>query len=108
MPISSIASGSLAAVVGTEHTLATKTLTGVYVVVVDLSALAAGDTATLKIKTRIASGQNSHLAKTYSFTDAQAVANVYSDPVPIDTEIAVTLTQSAGTARTFPWKLLRL
>lgn len=108
MALSSVASGSQTAVIGTEHLLTTQTGIGIYVLLVSTAGMAAGDALTLKLKTKRASGDPSLIAYTYPFTDAQDVPNKYSVPVPVDTEIVCTLTQTAGTGRAFPWKLLRV
>ncbi|WP_310601434.1 hypothetical protein [Desulfobulbus sp.] len=108
MGLVAAANGTLAATVGTEHSLTQQTGIGVYVLMVDTSALAEGDTVEIRIKTRRASGETSRIAYKYTYSDAQAEPHKYSDAVPIDTEIICTITQTAGlVGRTFPWKLLR-
>lgn len=107
MAIVAAASGSQAATIGTEHSLSQQTGVGIYVLLVDTSAMQAGDALTLKLKTKRSAGDSSVVAYSYSYNDAQTEPNKYSVPVPVDTEIICTLTQTAGTGRTYPWKLLR-
>lgn len=107
MGLVAAASGTQSAAVGTEHELATSTTTGIFVLVVDTNNLAAGDALTLKIKTMAIGSGATRLAYTLTFADLQSEPVKYSVPVPSNNSITVTLTQTAGTARTFPWSLLR-
>jgi len=110
MGLVAAASGTQTAQIGTEHQLSLHTgvgTVGIYVLVVDTNNMAAGDNLTLKIKTKAIGGGNSRLAYTMTYSDLQAEPNKYSVPVPVNNEIVVTLTQTAGVARTFPWSLLR-
>jgi len=104
----SVDSGSQTAILTTEHTLATETDEGIYVLVVDTANMDLGDTVTLKIKTKYASGGTSRLAFSATYAHAQTEINKYSPPIPVDTEIICTLTQAAGTGRTFYWNLLKV
>lgn len=106
MAVTSAASGTQTAVLTTEHTLATKTDAGVYVLVVDTANLANDETLELKLKTKAKSGGTSRLAYSAIYKHAQGDPNKYSIPVPIDTEIIATLTQTGGTGRDFDWNLL--
>lgn len=108
MAVTSVTSGTQTAVVSTEHTLTTQTSTGVYTLVVDTSNMVLGDSVTLRIKTKYATGGTSRLAYSQVYSHIQAEPNKYSLPVPIDTELICTLEQTAGTARDFYWNLLRV
>ena len=109
MGLVAAASGTQTAAVGTEHQLSTQTGAGIYVLVVDTNNMAAGDSITLKIKTRAIGGGELRVAEgtVKTFTGIQSEQNKYSIPVPSNNEIAVFLTQTAGTARAYPWSLLR-
>jgi len=107
MGLQAAASGTQTAEIGTEHQLTSQTGVGVYVLVIDTNNMASGDALTLKIKTRANSGGELRLAYTLSYSDVQDEPNKYSVPVPINSEIVATLTQTAGTSRDFPWSLLR-
>lgn len=107
MAIVEVASGSQTATINTEHSLTQKTGIGIYVLLVDTSAMESGDSLTLRIKTKRSSGDTSNTAYSYTFDNAQDAPNKYSVPVPVDIEIICTLEQTAGTGRVFPWKLLR-
>jgi hypothetical protein len=108
MSLASVGSGTQTAVVTTEHTLDTETTAGVYILVADLSNLVAGDTVFLRLYTKDKSGGASRLAFEAVYSGVQNVPHVYSPPVPVDTEIICTLTQSEGTSRDFDWNLLKL
>jgi hypothetical protein len=102
-------SGSQTATVGTEHTLATVTDPGTYVLRVDVNALAAGDVVELRVK-----------AKARNATDPERLLHgpVSYGPVPPAQKLkdslpvlsaghfVVTLKQTAGTGRAFPWVIL--
>jgi len=93
---------------GTEQTLATVTTAGSYVLHVDLSALADGDTVVLRLKSRVLSGGTDRLAYEASFSHAQGTPLTYSIPVPTAHQIIATLEQTAGTNRSYDWSLLAL
>lgn len=105
MSVSSKSSGSQAAT-GSEDTLTTQTDAGVYVLCVDLNAMASGDALTVRIKTKDKSAGTSRLAYIAHYFHAQTLLHVYSVPVPIDTEIVCTIEQTDGTNRTYDWNLL--
>lgn len=100
--------GSQSATISTEHTLATVTDAGVYVLVVDLANLTLGDAVTLRLKTKLTSGDSSQLAFVARYSQPQATLNAYSPPVPSPIEIVATLQQTAGTGRSFIWALYKL
>ena len=108
MAVTSVGSGTQTATIDTEHTLDTETTAGVYVLVVDVSNMANGDVVTLRLKTKYATGGTSRLAFEATYAHAQAMPNIYSPPVPVDTEIVATLEQTDGTGRDFYWNLLKL
>ena len=105
MALTSKASGDKTAT-GSEDTLTTQTSAGVYILVVDTTNLASGDSVTLKLYTKNQSGDSSVLAYSSVFTGAQDEPQKVSPGLPIDTEIVCTLEQTAGTNRVFPWNLL--
>jgi hypothetical protein len=110
MAITAYAQGTQAATLTTEHVLATTTtgLLGIFILVVDTSALVAAETLVLKLKTKCLSGGTSRVAYTLTYTGVQTDAMKYSVPVPIDIELSCTLTQTGGTGRSYPWKLLKV
>lgn len=108
MPISSAASGTQTATVGTEHTLATLTVVGTYVLNVDTTNLVAGEAVTLRIKTKTLSAGASGLAFDATYKHGQGKPQKYSIPVPVLVEGVFTLQQTGGTGRAFPWNIAKL
>ena len=62
MAVASVASGTQTAVINTEHSLAQLTGVGIYVAEVDLSALDAGDTVELRLKTTVLPEEDTKVA----------------------------------------------
>jgi hypothetical protein len=107
MGLQSATKDSQTAVIGTEHTLTLQTGLGIYVLVTDTANMASGDVLVIRVYTKYGTGGVSRKAYTYTYGDAQQEPNKYTIPVPSETEITVTLQQTAGTGRVFPWNLLR-
>jgi hypothetical protein len=75
---------------------------------IDLENMASGDTVIIKRYIKVRSTGVSTLALEWSDTktDAQTAKQIiYFAPEPSDVEYKVTLTQTVGTFRVFPWKL---
>lgn len=100
--------GTQTATVSTEHTLATITTGGTFVLAVDLADLVNGDTVELRVnvKTRSASTARQVYAASYSHAQADPVA--VSVPVPAPHSAAFTLKQTAGSSRDFDWAVYEL
>lgn len=107
MGVVSVANGTQAATISTEHSLTQQTGVGIYVLKVDVSAMQEGDTLTIKLKDKVLSGGSSGATQEETLSGVQTVTHWRSDAIPVDVEIAATLLQSAGTGRSYPWKLLR-
>lgn len=107
MALVAAANGTQTATINTEHALTTQTTVGVYVLRVDCGAMIAGDTTVIRLKTKTLTGGTSRTEQEITLTGVQAKPTWVSDPVPVDVEVACTLTQTAGTGRAYPWKLLR-
>lgn len=108
MAVTQSNSGTQAATIGTEHTLATITTAGVYVLRVDVNALANGDRLVLRGKVRALSGGTTRQAFSAVFEHVQADKILDSIPVPVVHELVWTLQQTAGTGRSFDWSVLSL
>lgn len=107
MALSSPASGTQAATISTEHTLTTQTTVGIYVLRIDVAAMASGDALIIRIKTKTLNGGTARIEQEATLDGPQSIASWLSEPVPVDVEIACSITQSAGTGRSYPWKLMR-
>lgn len=115
-----LAHGTQTATINTEHTLDAETNPGVYVLVVNLKNMAAGDVLELRAYEKVLTG-DSQLWLVDSGTyaniqgDAAAVGSsakgeVLARSIPIAAAFGVTFTlkQTAGTGRDFPWRVDQL
>lgn len=113
MAISVSASGTQVAVITTEHTLRTDAAPGCYELHVDTNAMAGGDTTELRLKENVLGGGTVRSAVffTRSGAAAEAAPNgliVIIGPFAFDQGVTATLKQTAGTGRSYPWKLIRV
>jgi len=99
-------SGTQTATINTEHTLATLTTNGTFVLEVDTSAMVSGDVLELRAygKTLTAGTERTRYTATYVGVQSDALKD--SLPIPSDISTKFTLKQTAGTGRAFPWKVL--
>jgi cephalosporin hydroxylase len=108
MAVISVAHGHEESVLDQLETLDTQTTAGVYVFVVDTVNMANGDVTVLSIFTKAIHDGTSRLAFEAIYAHVQSDPIKYSPPIPIDTEIIVTLMQTDGTARHYDWNLLKV
>ena len=108
MALTSKSSGSQTATLTTDHTLATITDAGTYVLTVDTANLADGETLTLRIKSKTRSADTSRLVYEANFEHAQSENFKASPAIPVIAEGVFTLEQNGGTGRAFPWNILQL
>ena len=100
--------GSQLTVITTEHTLATVTDAGNYLLKVDLNVMALGDIVELRVKSKVRSTGTTRLMDMGVYTNVQDSLISVSIPDATVEEIVVTLTQTAGSVRTFDWALVDL
>lgn len=109
MALGVVSTNTQLCVINTEHTVITDENGGVYLAVLDLSALQSGDTLQLRLKTKVVSGGSAGTMKFVSYANAQTDPSyVEFGPVASDLYVALTLKQTAGTGRSIPWKLIKL
>lgn len=101
-------SGTQSATVTTEHTLATVTDAGTYVLAVDVSNLANGDELELRAKEKVLTGSTAAQSVYAAYAHAQTNSVVHLLPVASPHEVAFTLKQTAGTGRSFDWSVREL
>lgn len=94
--------------IGTETTLATDTNNGTFVLEVDTSNLVNGDLLEIRIYTITLSGGTLTQEWKGTYQHAQTNNHKISPPVASDQSIKCTLKQTAGTGRTYAWKMLRV
>lgn len=100
--------GSQTAVLTTEHTLATITTDGSFVLGVDTANLILGEELTLRVKLKVRSTGTTRLAYEAVYSHVQNEPVVISIPVASTNEIVFTLEQNGGTGRAFPWEIWEL
>jgi hypothetical protein len=100
-------SGTQAATVGTEHSLAAPTSAKTRVLLVDLGALLNDEEVELRAKRKILSGGTVR-TDTYTFRHVQATPLKESPPYVCPQGVEFTLKQTAGTARSFDWAVITL
>ena len=117
MAVSEKSGGSQTAVIDTEHTLATITAAGTYILGVDMSNLVDGDELELRIYVKMRSASASDCIYNQAYAHKQgdgAAANAkgtvvkVSVPVPAPFQFIATLKQTAGTGRAFDWSIYEL
>ena len=106
-------SGTQTATVTTEHTLDTITTAGVYVFNVDTAAMATGDVLELRIKKPVLSAGTTRVEFFVVFYGAQPADDVLKTSVPFVVDATagsctVTLKQTFGTGRNYPWSVLAI
>lgn len=113
MAVTAQGSGTQTATVTTEHTLLDVAVAGTFTLHVDLVNMAAGDMLELRIYQIVLTGGTRRVAYYDTFTDAQVADNMIAISVPISNELTdsgslrFTLKQTLGSARAYPWKVLR-
>lgn len=109
MTLTVTASGTQAATVTTEHTLTTLSAGKTYTLHVDANAMLHGagtaDELELRIKANVLSGGTERVVYMATFVGAQDIPIKISLPVPVPQTATVTLKQTAGTGRSFPWAI---
>ena len=111
MAISEHASGSQTATLDTEHTLnstSPETTDGVFQVVVDASAMVAGDITIIRIKEKARSADTQRLAYRATLSGAQTEPLWVSPSLILLHGWDVTLEQTDGTGRAYPWSIRKV
>jgi hypothetical protein len=100
-------------VVGTEESLTTAAVAGTFTLHVDCINMAAGDILELRIRQMVLTGGTARVAYYASWSGVQPTDDMIKISVPISNELVEAgaldfrLNQDAGTARAFPWKVLK-
>ncbi len=100
-------SGSQTATLSTEHDLATVTDPGVYTINVDLGAMLAADITTIRIYGKVRSSDTERLMQAPATFGPIPPTEKFAFSVPVVSphHMRVTLTQTAGTGRAYPWAI---
>jgi len=92
---------------GTPSTLSTRTNPGVYAAEIDCASLAAGEFLTAEIYTKTLSGGASTRVGVGTCSWHSRAKKIVIDPLGSDIEYKLVVTQTGGSGRTFPWKVLK-
>lgn len=103
MAIGVVTSGSQTAVITTEHTLATVASGGTYSAVIDLNAMAAGDITEIRVYGKARSADTERVILVYTFANVQGSPLAITVPLLSPHHFKITLKQTAGTGRAYPW-----
>lgn len=107
-------SGTQSATISTEHTLLSVSTAKTRVLTVNLRNMGASDRVEVRIYNKtltgdtMAAGNFATLAYIGTYQGTQSEPVVQSVPVPAGYASLFTLTQTAGTGRTFDWNVLTL
>jgi hypothetical protein len=101
-------SGTQTAVVGTEHTLASPTTAKTRALLVDVAAMVAGDTVELRFFGPVLADGTSRLILMSTSRGVVGDPHTQSPPILMPQGGTVTLKQTAGTARAYPWTIITL
>lgn len=113
MAVTAQGSGTQTSVISTEHTLLDVAVAGTFQIAVDKSAMLAGDTLELRIYDIVLTGGTRRVAYFQSYSGAQSADDMIAISVPISNDLTdagslrFTLKQIAGSARAYPWKVLK-
>lgn len=113
MAVTVQASGTQASTIGTEHVLAAITVAGVFVLEVDTAVMLAGDVIELRIKNAPLAAGTLRTAFYAMFAGVQPADDALKASVPFthdgtSTGPTVTLRQTLGVSRSYPWVIKRI
>lgn len=101
-------SNTQTAVIGTEHNLATPSTGKTRVLLVDGTALVATETVELRFYGPVLVSGTNALIKLTSFTGVLTEPHTQSPPIVMPQGGTISLKQTSGTGRAFPWAICTL
>lgn len=101
-------SGTQTAVISTEHSLATPSTAKTRVLIVDAANMVSGDTLELRIKGPVLSAGTERLIRLSTYSGVLNEPHTQSPPIVMPQGGTITLKQTAGTGRSFPWAVISL
>lgn len=111
MAIAEHLAGSQTATISTEHTLNTttpETTDGVFQFMVDLTNMATGDVVEIRVKEKVQSTGTQRQVWLATYAHAQVSPIAVSPSLILLHGWDLTLTQTAGTGRAFPWSIRKV
>jgi hypothetical protein len=113
MAVTAHASGTQTCTIGTEHFLSSPNVAGVFELLLDLNALAAGDVLEVRAYKMVLTGGTSRVALFQVFIDAQpddgkvAISEPVSNELTDTNAVRFSIKQTRGTGRSIPWVVLK-
>lgn len=110
MALQEYETGSQTATIDVEHTLnatAVETTPGVYQFFIDLANMVSGDSVVIRVKEKARSGDTQRVVIYRPYHGAQTEPLFVSPSLHLRHGWAVTLEQTDGTGRAFPWSIRR-
>ena len=113
MTVSLWAASSVTPTIGTETFLYSPSAIGVYTFHIDTASMVAGDYTELRVYQIVLTGCTAKVGYLETYQGAQPVDGQIKISVPIGNDLAeasavrFSVKQTLGTARPFPWKILR-
>jgi len=109
MALTTVDSGSQTATLDTIHDLETTTTAGVYVAQWNLTNLAKGDIVRLFVKTKVLTGDTAEIVFEGVYAnDLLSDAIIMSPAIVSMFSLTMSLEQTDGTGRSFPWALIQV
>lgn len=112
MSVTAFANGTTTPTVGTENFLSNVNVAGVYTLHIDTVNMAAGDVLQVRVYQIVLTSGTARVLYVASFQGAQPTDDLIKVTPPIGNDLTDTnslrfsITQTFGTARAFPWKVL--
>lgn len=113
MAVTLFASGTTSPTVTTETFLSSPNVAGVFTLHIDTVNMAAGDVLVIRVYQMIITAGTTRVAYIMSYQGAQPADDLIKVSVPIgndltdSTALRFSITQTFGTSRSFPWKVLQ-
>ena len=109
MPTAEASGTYTPAALDTEYNLNTAiTTTKTLIFEVDTVNLANGETVTFQVKVTVLAAGANRVAYQAIYKHVQAEPIKVSIPIPSDVSYQITIKQSGGTARAYPWKIFSI
>jgi hypothetical protein len=113
LAVTAHASNTTTPTVGVENFLTSPNVAGTFTLHIDTVNMAAGDVLEVRIYQMVLTGGTQRVAYFQSYAGAQNVDDLIKISVPISNELTDTnalrfsINQTFGTARAYPWKVLK-
>ena len=106
--VSTVENGEGTATGGAEDTLVSVPYGGTFVLLVDLSAMQAGDDVELRLKAKAGGPESTAVVVVYQLYEDVQTNQIAQLWIEVDDAAEATLEQGAGSARSFPWSVVKV